>query len=69
MTSVVDRVRRYREKMRKAGYRQVQIWVPDTRNPAFIEACRQQARSLKADTVERETLEWMAQVQDYSGWA
>ncbi len=68
MSSVVDRVRRHREKMKKAGYRQVQIWVPDTRNPEFIKACRQQALSLKSDPAERELLEWMEQVQDYGGW-
>lgn len=37
-----DRVRRHRAKMRAAGLRPVQIWVPDTRSETFrAEAHRQ----------------------------
>jgi DNA-binding LacI/PurR family transcriptional regulator len=37
-----DRVRGYRERLRRQGLRPIQIWVPDTRSPAFaIEAHRQ----------------------------
>ena len=32
---VRERVRSYRDRMRAAGMRPVQIWVPDTRSPAF----------------------------------
>jgi len=32
-----------------AGLRPVQIWVPDTRAPGFVEACRRQARAVAAD--------------------
>lgn len=38
----------YRQRMRAAGLRPVQIWVPDTRSPAFAETCRQQARAVAA---------------------
>jgi DNA-binding LacI/PurR family transcriptional regulator len=39
-----DRVRGYREGLRRQGLRPIQIWVPDTRSPAFaIEAHRQSA--------------------------
>ncbi len=48
-----DRVRRYRARMRAAGLRPVQIWVPDTRSAIFrAEAHRQSlavARSADAD--------------------
>ena len=50
---VRDRVRGYRARMRAAGLRPIQIWVPDTRSPAFrAEAHRQSlavARSGDAD--------------------
>lgn len=37
-----DKVRSYRERMRARGLRPIQIWVPDTRTPAFhAEAHRQ----------------------------
>lgn len=48
-----DKVRTYRERMRARGLRPIQIWVPDTRTPAFrAEAHRQSlavARSARAD--------------------
>ena len=41
--SVSERVRKRRENLRAAGLRPVQIWVPDTRRPGFVEECRRQA--------------------------
>jgi hypothetical protein len=39
---VRDKVRTYRKRMRARGLRPIQIWVPDTRTPAFrAEAHRQ----------------------------
>lgn len=31
------------ERMSEQGYRQVNIWVPDTRSPAFMARCRKQS--------------------------
>ena len=42
-THVNPRVQRRREAPRAAGLRPVQIWVPDTRRPAFDEECRRQS--------------------------
>ena len=48
-----DRVRNHRARMRAAGLRPIQIWVPDTRSGTFrAEAHRQSlavARSPEAD--------------------
>ena len=49
--SRAERVARHRAKLRAAGLRPVQLWVPDTRDPQFIEECRRQSRLLR----ERET--------------
>ena len=38
----------YRARMRAAGLRPLQIWVPDTRAPGLAEMCRRQARSIAA---------------------
>ena len=38
----------YRQRMRAAGLRPVQMWVPDTRNPEFVELCRQQSLAVAA---------------------
>jgi len=39
-----QRVRRRRDKLRAAGLRPIQIWVPDTRAPGFAEECARQCR-------------------------
>lgn len=37
-----DKVRAHRDRLRRQGLRPIQIWVPDTRSPAFkAEAHRQ----------------------------
>jgi hypothetical protein len=40
--SRAERVERRRAKLRAAGLRPVQIWVPDTSAPGFAEECRRQ---------------------------
>jgi hypothetical protein len=42
--AIRDKVRAYRERLRRQGLRPVQIWVPDVRSPDFQrEAHRQSA--------------------------
>ena len=48
-----ERVRRHRDAKRKAGFRLLQIWVPDTRNPKFAAEYRRQA-ALAASIVDPE---------------
>lgn len=57
---------RYRERMRKAGLRPIQIWVPDTRSAAFAKECRRQSALLKNDPAELESLEFIEAVADRS---
>ena len=47
------RVARTRAKLRAAGLRPLQIWVPDTRAPGFALECARQAR-LVADADKRD---------------
>lgn len=68
MSSSADRVRRHRESLRAAGFRPVQLWVPDTRDPVFIEECRRQSRSLRGDRQEDEILAWLESAADRDGW-
>ncbi len=50
-----ERVQKYREKLRKAGMRPIQIWVPDTRRPGFAEECRRQSRIVaQSDNTDRD---------------
>jgi len=52
--SRAERVERRRAKLRAAGLRPVQIWVPDTRAPGFAEECARQSRLIRdSETAER----------------
>ena len=43
-----ERVQRRRDKMPAAGLRPIQIWVPDTRAPGFVDECRRQCEIINA---------------------
>lgn len=53
------RVRRYRQRLRAAGLRPVQIWVPDTRAPGFAEECRRQSLRIAGSPAEQEDLRFL----------
>ncbi len=62
------RVQKYREQLRAAGLRPIQIWVPDTRQKSFAEECRRQSLLLKNDSLESEIHEWLDEVRDMKDW-
>jgi hypothetical protein len=55
-TRPTERMASYRQRMRAAGLRPVQIWVPDTRSPDFADKCHRQARAVAADDPAGEEL-------------
>jgi len=60
------RMKNYRQRMRAAGLRPVQIWVPDTRAPDFAEVCRRQARAIAAhDPAGDEIMRFVAGVYEW----
>jgi hypothetical protein len=68
MSELTKRVGRHQQKLREAGLRPIQIWVPDTRRPEFQEECRRQSRMLLEDPQEQEVLNWLEAVADREGW-
>jgi hypothetical protein len=59
-SSTVDRVRKRRAALRRAGLRPVQLWVPDTRKPGFAAECRRQSRLIaEADRADAELAAFM----------
>ena len=64
-----DNVRRYRERMRAQGFRQIQLWVPDTRSEAFAAECRRQSLLVAADPAEDVLMDELEPLQDLSGWS
>ena len=51
-----SKVERYRARLRAEGLRPLQIWVPDTRAPQFINQVKRQVRNLNDDPAEKEIL-------------
>ena len=43
-----SRMRDYRARLRAAGLKPVQLWLPDTASPAFIAKARKQAKAIAA---------------------
>jgi hypothetical protein len=59
--SRAERVTRRRAKLRAAGLRPVQKWLPDTRDPQFIQDCRRQSRLIRdseSDASRAEDAAW-----------
>jgi hypothetical protein len=60
---------RHRQRMRAAGLRPVQFWVPDTRSPEFAARVREQCQSLKGDPAEAEVLRFAEEAAAHiEGW-
>ena len=65
-----QRVQRRRDKLRAAGLRPVQIWVPDTRTVGFAEECARQSRLIRESETPESRAEddaW-SEVSDTTGW-
>lgn len=49
-----DKVRAYRERLRRRGLRPIQIWVPDVRSRTFVRAAHRQSLLVGSDVLERD---------------
>jgi Protein of unknown function (DUF3018) len=68
-SSTIRSVKRYRTKMRRAGLRLVQLWIPDTRARGFADECRRQSRvASKHRRAEEQVLTWLDETRDTEGW-
>ena len=54
LKAVRMKVQRHRDGLREQGLRPIQIWVPDTRSPAFAQAARRQSRAIARSRQEPE---------------
>jgi len=70
MAHVNSRVQKHRDALRMAGLRPVQIWVPDTRRPDFVEECRRQCHLVaQADMADESMQKFMDEaLADVDGW-
>ncbi len=68
--SVAICVKKHRDKLREAGLRPIQIWVPDTRKDGFRAQCREQSLRVAEADARDETLNKLLDTacQDIDGW-
>jgi hypothetical protein len=63
---VKQRVNTHRNRLRAAGLKPVQIWVPDSKAPGFAAECRRQSLIIQNDREEIRNLEMLAEIADWS---
>lgn len=65
MQTAKHRVQAHRAKLRKAGFKPVQIWVPDPDAPGFAAECQRQSRLAQQDPHHAEDLLVVAEIADW----
>jgi len=63
---VKERVQTHRDRLRAAGLKPVQIWVPDPKAPGFAAECRRQSLIINGDPAETHDLGIFAEIADWS---
>jgi hypothetical protein len=61
-----EKVRAYRERLRKQGLRPIQIWVQDVRSRAFKAEAQRQSRAVAESAYAAEDQEFIDAVSDFS---
>ena len=59
-----EKVRRYRERLRKQGLRPIQIWVPDVRSSSFRSQAHRQSLAAAESAMEVENQGFIDAVSD-----
>ena len=62
------RVKKYRDKLRAAGLRPVQLWVWNTSRPGFAEECRRQSELINKSPDEARVLAEIEALTDFESW-
>ena len=59
-----EKVRAYRERLRRQGMRPLQIWVPDVRSPQFKTEAHRQALAVASSALEAEDQAFVDAISD-----
>ena len=62
-----EKVRAYRERLRRQGLRPIQIWVPDIRSPAFQKEAHRQSVAVSQSPFEADDQAFIDAVSDWDG--
>ncbi|WP_376695195.1 antitoxin MazE family protein [Wenzhouxiangella sp. EGI_FJ10305] len=60
-----NKFKRYRQRLKARGLRQIQLWVPDTSQAGFERKLEKQLRAVEAGTDDDESLDFIEQVADW----
>jgi hypothetical protein len=60
-----DKVRAYRERLRRRGLRPIQIWVPDVRSPAFVAEAHRQSVAVANSPQAKEDQDFIDAISDW----
>ena len=60
-----EKVRTYRQRLRRRGLRPIQIWVPDVRSPSFKAEARRQSLAIASSPHAKEDQDFIDAV---SAW-
>jgi hypothetical protein len=60
-----DKVKAYRERMRRRGMKLIQIWVPDPKSPYFAAEARRQSRLIAESPHEKEDQAFIDAVSEW----
>ncbi len=61
------RMASYRERMRAAGLRPLQIWVPDTKSPDFAAKCLRQSLAIAQSDPDGAAMSQL--IEDVADWS
>lgn len=62
-----DKVREYRERLRRLGLRPIQIWVPDVRSPTFAAEAHRQSLAVANSPHAEEDQDFIDMISDWRG--
>src|SRR5437764_11829157 len=60
-----EKVKAYRERMRKRGMKLIQIWVPDPKSPYFAAEARRQSRLIAESPHEKDDQAFVDSITDW----
>lgn len=61
-----DKVRSFRDRMRRRGWRQIQIWVPDVGSADFAAEARRQSLAVATSPHDREDQDFIDAISEAS---
>lgn len=59
-----ERVKGYRERLRKQGLRPIQLWVPDVRSPTFAAEAHRQSAAVASSPSEADDQAFVDAISD-----